>query len=45
MWFEIFKFEIQYRSKRPETYLFFLVILLFSLVAFDFIFEGQDLQT
>lgn len=43
MWFEIFKFEIQYRSKRLETYLFFLVILLFSLVAFDFIYEGEDL--
>ena len=43
MWFEIFKFEIKYRVSKIETYLFFLIILLFSLVAFDFIFAGQDL--
>ncbi len=43
MWYEIFKFEIQYRARRTETYVFFAVIFLFSMIAFDFIYEGQDL--
>lgn len=43
MWYEIFKFEIQYRIKRPDTYLFFLFIFLFSIVGVDFIFQGAEL--
>ncbi len=43
MWYEIFKFELQYRSKRPDTYIFFLFLFLFSIVGVDFIFQGADL--
>ena len=43
MWYEIFKFELKYRSKRPETYLFFIILLLFSTVGVDFIFQGVEL--
>jgi len=43
MWYEIFKFEIQYRARRVDTYLFFAVLFLFSLVSFNFIFEGQNI--
>ena len=43
MLYEIFKFEINYRLKRPETYLFFIFLLAFSLIGVDFIFEGVDL--
>ena len=40
MFFEIFKFEILYRAKRTETYLYFLILLGCSIVAVDFIFQG-----
>lgn len=40
---EIFRFEIIYRLRRPETYLFFIILLLVSLVGVDFIFAGVDL--
>lgn len=43
MFVEILKFEILYRVKRPETYLFFLVLFLFSIVAVDFIFQGIEI--
>lgn len=43
MWYNIFKFELQYRLKRPDTYVFFLFILLFSIVGVDFIFQGSDM--
>lgn len=43
MWYQIFKFEIQYRIKRPDTYVFFLFLFLFSIVGVDFIFQGADL--
>lgn len=43
MWYHIFKFELQYRMKRPDTYVFFLFLLLFSIVGVDFIFQGADL--
>ena len=43
MWYEIFKFELQYRIKRPDTYVFFLFLFLFSIVGVDFIFQGADL--
>ncbi len=43
MWYEIFKFELKYRVKRPETYLFFCFLLLFSIVGVDFIFQGVEL--
>jgi ABC-2 type transport system permease protein len=42
MWYNIFKFEIQYRIKRPDTYVFFLFLFLFSFVGVDFIFQGAD---
>lgn len=40
MWYEIFKFEIKYRIKRPDTYIFFLFLFLFSIVGVDFVFQG-----
>lgn len=43
MWYTIFKFEIQYRIKRPDTYVFFLFLFLFSIVGVDFIFQGSDM--
>ena len=43
MLYEIFKFEIKYRLRRPETYIFFLFLLLFSIVGVDFVFQGVDL--
>lgn len=41
MLYEIFKFEINYRLRRPDTYLYFIILFLFSIVAVDFIFEGE----
>ena len=38
-----FKFEIQYRAKRPDTYIYFAIVFLFSLVAVNFVFEGYNL--
>ncbi len=43
MWYEIFKFEIKYRLKRPDTYIFFLFLFLFSIIGVDFVFQGIDL--
>ena len=43
MWTEFFTFEIKYRLKRPETYLFFLFLFLFSLFGVEFVFQGIDL--
>ena len=43
MWYSIFKFELQYRIKRPDTYVFFIFLFLFSLVGVDFIFQGVSL--
>ncbi|MFV9551082.1 M1 family aminopeptidase [Algibacter sp. PT7-4] len=43
MWYNIFKFELQYRIKRPDTYVFFLFLLLFSIVGVDFIFQGSEM--
>jgi hypothetical protein len=43
MWYNIFKFEIQYRIKRPDTYIFFVFVFCFSLAGVDFIFQGIDL--
>ncbi|QCX01771.1 peptidase M1 [Aggregatimonas sangjinii] len=42
MCYEIFKFELRYRLKRLDTYVFFLFLLLFSMVGVDFVFEGID---
>ncbi len=39
MLFEIFKFEILYRLKRPETYVFFAALFLYSLISVEFIFS------
>ncbi|MFK7811946.1 MAG: M1 family aminopeptidase [Maribacter sp.] len=43
MWYEIFKFELKYRLKRADTYVFFIFLFLFSIVGVDFIFEGVEL--
>jgi len=43
MLYEFFIFELKYRLKRPETYLFFLLLFLFSVVGIEFIFQGIDL--
>lgn len=43
MLFEIFKFEVKYRLKRPETYVFFAALFLYSLIAIEFLFG--DLQS
>lgn len=40
MLFEIFQFELKYRAKRPDTYLYFALLTLCSSFAVDFIFEG-----
>ncbi len=34
-------FEIQYRAKRIDTYVYFFVLFLFSVISIDFIFQGQ----
>jgi ABC-2 type transport system permease protein len=43
MLYEIFKFEIQYRIKRPETYILFCFLFLCSIFGVDFIFQGVEL--
>lgn len=43
MWYEIFKFELGYRIRRPETYVFFGFLFLFSIVGVDFIFQGVEI--
>ncbi|WP_109301005.1 M1 family aminopeptidase [Aquimarina sp. AU474] len=43
MWYEIFKFELKYRVNRPETYVFFGFLFLFSIIGIDFIFQGVEL--
>jgi len=43
IWYEIFKFEMKYRFRRSDTYLFFLFLFLFSIIGVDFIFEGVEL--
>jgi ABC-2 type transport system permease protein len=40
MFYEIVKFEILYRAKRAETYCYFAILFVCSLVATDFIFQG-----
>ena len=42
MWYEIFKFELKYRVKRADTYIFFIFLLLFSIVSVDFVYQGMD---
>ncbi|UII31082.1 aminopeptidase [Fulvivirga ulvae] len=41
MLYEIFRFEIQYRSRRPDTYIYFFILFFFSTIAVDFLFEGE----
>ncbi|WP_394749016.1 ABC transporter permease/M1 family aminopeptidase [Spongiimicrobium salis] len=41
MLFEIFKFEIKYRLKRPDTYGYFAILFLYAIVAVDIAFEGK----
>ncbi|NAS31052.1 aminopeptidase [Flavobacteriaceae bacterium R38] len=33
MWFQIFKFELRYRRKRPATYIYFAILFLISFLA------------
>ncbi|MEM9325212.1 MAG: M1 family aminopeptidase, partial [Bacteroidota bacterium] len=33
MWFQIFKFELQYRKKRPATYIYFGLLFLMAFLA------------
>ncbi len=33
MWFQIFKFELQYRKKRPATYIYFGILFLMAFLA------------
>ena len=42
MWYEIFKFELKYRAKRADTYIFFAFLLLFSMYGVDFVFNEMD---
>lgn len=41
MLFEIIKFEINYRIRQYNTFLYFIIVFVFSIVAVDFIFEGH----
>jgi len=43
MWYEIYKFEIAYRLKSVETYVFFASVFIFSLAGVEFVFEGVEL--
>ena len=40
MWYEIFKFELKYRARRPDTYIYFIILFLYSIVAVDIIYDG-----
>jgi len=42
MWYDIFKFELRYRSKRADTYVFFTFLFLFATIAVDFVFQGVE---
>jgi len=42
-WQEIFRFELIYRLRRPETYLFFVFLFGVSIFGVDFILEGVEL--
>ena len=44
MFYEIFKFEILYRARRTETYLYFCILFLCSLVSEDFVFQGTGVD-
>lgn len=37
MFLEIFKFELAYRAKRADTYVYFAAVFLFSIIAVDFL--------
>ncbi len=41
MFTELFLFELKFRARRIDTYFYFLAVFLFSLIAVDFIFEGE----
>jgi len=41
MLLEIFKFEINYRAKRADTYFYFAVVFLFSIISMDVLVDGQ----
>ncbi len=43
MWYEFFRFELKYRLRKPETYIFFAFIFLFSVFGVEFVFQGIDL--
>ncbi|MFK8057938.1 MAG: ABC transporter permease, partial [Saprospiraceae bacterium] len=43
MWLAICKFEILYKLRRPETYVYFVFLLAVSVFAFDFIYQGKEM--
>ncbi len=42
MWYEILKFELKYRAKRWDTYLYFAALFAYGLIAVDFLFGQED---
>ena len=42
MWYDVFKFELRYRLKRADTYVFFIFLFFFSIIGVDFVFQGVD---
>lgn len=41
MFKEFFLFELKYRARHVDSYFYFFVLFLFSIISTDFIFEGQ----
>ncbi len=41
MWYKIFKFELHYRKKRPATYIYFSLALIFSFLVFEMVQMGS----
>lgn len=42
MLFEIFKFELRYRASRPETYIYFIITFVYSLLAAGLLVDGRS---
>lgn len=40
MFLEIFKFELKYRARRADTYIYFVILFLYAIIAVDVIYEG-----
>ena len=43
MLYEIFKFELKYRVRRADTYIYFVFLFFFSIIAVDFMYGGVDI--